>query len=67
MKKNRNNIEIKTICGTTIDGILLNNGIASFPTYGGLLEIEDYSPTRFIELMSYLLLEELEELDVPQY
>ena len=53
IKKNRNNIEIKTICGTTIDGILLNNGVASFPTYGGLLEIEDYSPTKFTELMSY--------------
>ena len=35
-------LEIKTICGTTIDGILLNEGIASQPMYGGLLKIEDY-------------------------
>lgn len=44
---------IKTLCGTTIDGILLNNGIPSIPQYGGLVSIEDYSPTRFNELISY--------------
>ena len=44
---------MKTICGTTIDGILLKNGIPSIPQYGGLVEIEDYSPTQFLELISY--------------
>lgn len=44
---------MKTICGTTIDGVLLKNGIPSIPQYGGLVEIEDYSPTQFLELISY--------------
>ena len=46
-------LEIKTICGTTLDGILLNEGIASQPLYGGILEIEDNAPTSFKELISY--------------
>jgi hypothetical protein len=44
---------IKTICSTTIDGILLSNGIASQPIYGGLVNVEDYTPTNFTELISY--------------
>lgn len=50
---NRKEYDIKTICGTTIDGILLNEGIPSIPLYGGLLKIEDYIPTKFTELISY--------------
>ena len=46
-------MEIQTICGTTIDGILLNEGIASQPLYGGLLKVEDYIPVSFKELISY--------------
>jgi hypothetical protein len=51
--ENQESIEIKTICGTTIDGILLNEGIVSQPLYGGLLKIEDYRPIYFEELISY--------------
>ena len=50
---NRDEIEVTTLCGTTIDGILLNEGIASQPKYGGLLKIEDYEPITFTELISY--------------
>ena len=32
---------IKTICGTTIDGILLKHGIPSLPIYGGLIKIKN--------------------------
>ena len=46
-------MEIKTICGTTLDGILLNEGIASQPLYGGILKVEDYHPVSFKELISY--------------
>lgn len=46
-------IEVTTICGTTIDGVLLNEGIASQPQYGGLLKIEDFKPVHFTELISY--------------
>ena len=44
---------IKTISGTTIDGVLLKHGIPSLPIYGGLVEIKDYVPQRFTELISY--------------
>ncbi|MDR0900480.1 MAG: NrpR regulatory domain-containing protein [Methanobrevibacter sp.] len=44
---------IKTICGTTIDGMLLSNGILTLPLYGGLLKIKNNIPQRFTELISY--------------
>ena len=51
--KNTGEIEVTTICGTTIDGVLLNEGIASQPQYGGLLKIKDYQPVKFTEIISY--------------
>ena len=51
--ENSEGIEVTTICGTTIDGILLNEGIPSQPQYGGLLEIKNHHPERFTELISY--------------
>lgn len=50
---NDGEIEVTTLCGTTIDGILLNEGIASQLQYGGLLKIEDSRPTEFTEVISY--------------
>ena len=50
---NEDKINITTLCGTTIDGVLLNEGIPSQPQYGGLLKIEDYKPVKFTELISY--------------
>ncbi len=50
---NDDKIEVTTLCGTTIDGILLNEGIPSQPQYGGLLKIEDLQPIKFTELISY--------------
>ena len=50
---NKDEIEVTTLCGTTIDGILLNEGIPSQPKYGGLLQIEDNTPVKFTELISY--------------
>lgn len=51
--KNEDKIEIQTICETTHDGILLNEGIISQPIYGGLLKIKNYHPKIFTELISY--------------
>lgn len=51
--KGKDAYRLKTLCGTTIDGILLNSGIPSIPQYGGLVNIEDYTPTKFSELISY--------------
>ena len=51
--KTSGEIEVTTLCGTTIDGILLSEGIASQPQYGGLLKIENYQPVKFTEIISY--------------
>ncbi len=50
---NKTKYTIKTICSTTIDGVLLSHGIPSQPIYGGLVQIEDYKPTHFTEIISY--------------
>ncbi|MCE5213990.1 MAG: DUF128 domain-containing protein, partial [Methanobacterium sp.] len=50
---NENLCKLDTICGTTIDGMLRKEGIPVVPQYGGLVKIEDYSPTRFTELIAY--------------
>jgi HTH-type transcriptional regulator, global nitrogen regulator NrpRI len=44
---------VKTVCGTTIDGMLLNEGIPVIPQYGGIVNVEDYVPTHFTELIAY--------------
>ena len=44
---------VKTVCGTTIDGMLLNEGIPVIPQYGGIVNVEDYIPTHFTELIAY--------------
>ncbi|MCL2116110.1 MAG: NrpR regulatory domain-containing protein [Methanobrevibacter sp.] len=49
----REDVSIKTICATTIDGIFLKNGIPSLLSYGGLLKIKDNIPQKFTELISY--------------
>ncbi|WP_405306480.1 NrpR regulatory domain-containing protein [Methanobrevibacter sp.] len=51
--KTTGKIEVTTICGTTIDGILLKEGIPTQPQYGGLLKIENNRPVKFTEIISY--------------
>ena len=51
--KNSGEIEVTTICGTTIDGVLLKEGIPTQPQYGGLLKIENNQPVKFTEIISY--------------
>jgi repressor of nif and glnA expression len=48
-----NEIRLDTVCGTTIDGMLLRKGIPVIPKYGGIVKVEDYVPIRFTELISY--------------
>jgi HTH-type transcriptional regulator, global nitrogen regulator NrpRI len=52
-KENEDFVEMETICGTTIDGMLLKAGIPVVPKFGGLVEVEDYIPKRFSELIAY--------------
>lgn len=44
---------METICGTTIDGMLLKAGIPVVPKFGGLVEVSDYVPKTFTELIAY--------------
>ncbi|MDR0913390.1 MAG: NrpR regulatory domain-containing protein [Methanobrevibacter sp.] len=44
--------EIETISAATIEGILLNEGIYTIPTYGGLVKVEDYTPLQVEALIS---------------
>lgn len=44
---------IATVCSVTVNGILLKQGIPVVSRYGGLLEISDRRPLRFVELIEY--------------
>jgi len=46
-------IGIATVCSVTFDGLLLKAGIPVEPAYGGILQIENRKPTRFLDLISY--------------
>ncbi len=46
-------VGLGTVCSVAINGILLKQGIPIEPRYGGLLEIEQRVPSRFVELISY--------------
>jgi len=46
-------VKFDTVCGTTIDGMLLGKGIPVIPKYGGIVKVKDYVPMRFTELISY--------------
>ncbi|MCX8030402.1 MAG: NrpR regulatory domain-containing protein [Thermodesulfovibrionales bacterium] len=46
-------IGIGTVCSVTINGIFLKSGIPITSRFGGVLEVENSSPKRFISLISY--------------
>jgi HTH-type transcriptional regulator, global nitrogen regulator NrpRI len=46
-------VGIGTVCSITINGILLKAGIPTVSRFGGLLEISDYRPRRFVALINY--------------
>jgi len=47
-------IGIATICSITIDGVLLKHGIPVNVKYGGIVKVDNGTPVRFIELISYM-------------
>ena len=49
----RNEVIISTICSVSINGILQKVGIPVVSRFGGLVEMREGSPQRFIELMEY--------------
>lgn len=46
-------IGIGTVCSITLNGVLLQYGIPCKSKFGGLLEIQDKKPIRFIEIINY--------------
>ncbi|MHC1756465.1 MAG: DUF128 domain-containing protein [Methanosarcina sp.] len=46
-------IGIATVCSVTFDGLLLKAGVPVEPAYGGILQIENRKPARFLDLISY--------------
>ena len=52
-ESDENKITMETICGTTIDGLLLKAGIPVVPRYGGLVEVKNNMPQTFTELIAY--------------
>ncbi len=46
-------VGIGTICSVTINGIFLKAGIPVTSRFGGLLQVEDSEPSRFVALISY--------------
>lgn len=46
-------IGIGTVCSITLNGILLKHGVPTTSRFGGLLELQDRFPTRFVEIITY--------------
>lgn len=46
-------IGIGTVCSITINGVLLKHGVPTTSRFGGLLELQDRRPTRFVEIIMY--------------
>ncbi len=48
-----NMIGLGTVCSITINGVLLTHGIPARSRFGGLLELRNKEPGRFVEIISY--------------
>lgn len=46
-------VGIGTVCSITLNGVLLKAGIPTNSRFGGLLEIVNRKPTRFVEIIMY--------------
>ncbi len=46
-------IGVGTVCSITLNGVLLKHGIPTVSRFGGLLEVEDKKPVRFVEIIMY--------------
>ncbi len=46
-------VGIGTICSITLNGILLEHGIPTISRFGGLMELSNKVPSRFVELIHY--------------
>ncbi len=46
-------IGIATVCSITLNGVLVAHGIPTNSRFGGLLELRDKKPVRFVEFINY--------------
>ena len=46
-------IALFTVCNLTLDGILIHSGVPLFFEYGGLVQVVNRKPIRFVEIISY--------------
>jgi len=46
-------VGIGTVCSITMNGVLVANGIPTHSRFGGLLELREGKPTRFVEFINY--------------
>lgn len=49
----KDSVALGTVCSVTVNGILLHEGIPVTSRFGGLVEIRDEEPVRFVELIEY--------------
>jgi HTH-type transcriptional regulator, global nitrogen regulator NrpRI len=42
-----------TVCSIVVNGILLKNGIPTDSRFGGIMQVKDGNPLRFVELINY--------------
>ena len=49
----RGKVAVGTVCSVTVNGVFLKAGIPAVSKFGGVLEIEEGRPTRFVSLISY--------------
>ncbi len=46
-------VGMATVCSITLNGVLLGQGIPAHSSFGGLMEIRDHKPSRFVEIIKY--------------
>ena len=46
-------IGFATVCSAMVNGLLLKSGIPNDPRFGGILQIRNYSPSRFVDIIEY--------------
>jgi len=46
-------VAIGTVCSFNMNGVMVRNGIPTQSIFGGLLEILDFQPVRFVEIIKY--------------
>jgi repressor of nif and glnA expression len=46
-------VGIGTVCSVTINGVLLHRGVPVVSRFGGLIEMRERKPVRFVELIEY--------------